>query len=599
MLLRRKNQNVAVVGINRETAAILALLLDAEEVSVLRILNPAIEELAELRKLPGLDIIINTSDDPAVLQKLRRCAPTGADIIGSLSARILFLPESRGVSTDNWSGDRGRVLRSLHEVKQAVLLSKNKEELLKLLLHVAISTCKADSGSIMLVDAKKRFLKIEMADGLNLDVVQSATIKYGKGVAGKVARTGKALLISGQAHTNSEKIDPQRPELVSSICCPLVIGSEVVGVLNINSKRKDRTFDEDDLKYVKDLSQFTADVIKTSKEFEVTSTSTFSMSLVQGVQEILNMKYPLQERFNLLVMKVVNTFGGVICNYYRYIDDSHMFLVHASSSFNIDLLKGKSIKLNDSIATKVIESGKTVSLNVPDKKSTQKKWYIAQPVTASGRLRGLLFLHLVSDKAELDEECRVMAKVGAAVSSELDKLDEKRLLEIQSTKLVAVSEASFNIASATALRELVNFSLPNACLIMEAEAGLFWLLNPATEQLELFSSFTIDDQSRLDELQRLDASIFDRTLPGDDAFLVRDLVKDGYASDEGAPKSLLSKSFGKEGRVEAVLSLYGKKSLDLFGSRSFTIQDKEVFLKFCLQFSKGLAKLMPCFDPRR
>ncbi len=587
-----------MVGITRETAEILPVLLRSESVDILRILNPDIDSLGELRSLPGLDVVINTSNDPVVQNRIRRLDLAGVDVLGALSARILFLADSKGGASDGWSQDRTRILRSLHEVKQAVLLSKNKEELLKLLLQVMINTCGADSGSIMLVDAQKRFLKIEMADGLNFDVVKYPTQRFGKGVAGKVARTGRPILIEGPVSGEQSGADPQRPELTSSICCPLVIGEETVGVVNVNSKRQEHIFTQSDLQYVKELAEFTADVIKTSKELETTSNSTFSLSLLNGAGEILALDYSFEERLNLLVMKIVNAFDGAICNFYQYNARRNMFLVWASSSFNVDLLRGKGIKLNDTLARKALESDSTLCIEAGAPAGQARKWYIAQLVRTNGEIRGLLFLHLTSAKAEMSDAAGLIGKIGDLIAREMAKREEMQHLEMQSTKLVAVSEASFNIASAQTLRDLVNFVLPNVCLILEAQAGLFWLLNPVTEEMELYSAFSIENQEELWNLEKIDRCIFDATVPGDEVTMIRDLKSEGYVDFPDAPESMMSKNFGGNGRAAAILSLYGKKSLDLFGSKRFTRHDREVFLKFCLQFSKGLARVMPYFDER-
>ncbi|MBD3321892.1 MAG: GAF domain-containing protein [Chitinivibrionales bacterium] len=597
MQLRTRKQDVAIVGINKEASAILSLLLEADGTRVVRMINPETEDLNELTRHPTLDIIVNTTGDQAVAGKLKRLNMSRADIISSLSARILFLTGSKDFSGEQLSVERERILTSLHEIKQAVLLSKNKEELLKLFLEVAISSCDADSGSIMLVDSQKKLLTIEMADGLNVDIVRSTAQRFGKGIAGKVAKTGKSILLNGEPDHVAE--GKGRRDIISSISCPLVIGSEVVGVLNLNSKRFERIFDNNDLRYVKELSSFAADVIKASKDFEVTSTSAFSLSLLGSVQAILNLAFPFVERLNLLCMKIVTASNGVICNYYEFDEKQKIFLIKASSSFNRNILQGKKIKLNSQLTKQVLGAGKTVAINIPEKDSFQQKWYIASPIKVRRKITALLFLHVVSPKNDMKEEREIIERIGEMLAHELHASVEREYLKIQSAKLAAVSEASFNIASAGALSELVNFALPNACLILEAEAALFWLQNPVAEKLELYKSYAIDNQGRIKRLEQLDAEIFNALVPGDDVVLVEDLEAAGYVQAGDFPQSLLSKTFAREGQVAGILSLYGKKSLDLYGTQSFTENDKEVFLKFCLQFSKGLARLVPFFDEKR
>lgn len=601
MTVSIKYQNVAIVGITRETTTLISQLLEMQDVRIVRIINPEIEDLRELERYQFLDVIINATDSHEVSERLKELRFQNIDIISGLSARILFLSGRQGFGqAANWSQERTNILNSLYEIKQAVLLSRNKEELLRLFLEVAIGSCDADAGSIMLVEPRKRFLKIEMADGLNVDVVRSTEQKFGRGIAGKVARTGKPVLLTGPVEKGSSREGSERSDLVSAISCPLLIGSEVVGVININSKNKYRIFTQADLKYVKELSSFAADVIKASKEFEMTSNSAFSLSLLGSAQAILDLDFVFEERLNLLLMKIANSSGGVICNYYEYDEEKRSFYVKASSSFNMNLLQGKKIKLNDYITKKVLEDLKTIGLSTPDPNSAQRRWYIAHPIRLHRRLVGLLFLHCISIKEEMIEEQKIIGRIGEMIAHEFNKDAEMKFLRIQSTKLSAVSEASFHIATSQNIKELINFALPYACLIMEAEAGVFWFLNPVSNRLEIFKSFSIEDQyARLKRIEELDAVILDKTVPSDEVLLVEDLRQEGVAVGRDYPQSLLSKTFGRGSQVAGVLSLYGKKSLDLYGSRNFSEQDREVFMKFCLQLSKGLAKLMPYFDEKK
>jgi hypothetical protein len=121
-----------------------------------------------------------------------------------------------------------------------------------------------------------------------------------------------------------------------------------------------------------------------------------------------------------------------------------------------------------------------------------------------------------------------------------------------------------------------------------------------SNRLEIFKAFSIDDHaSRIDTIKEIDSLIYRRAIPAGDVLLIEDIRADGILTGGDCPQSFLGKTFGTGESVAGAISLYGKKSLDLFGSRSFTKQDKEVFMKFCLQVSKALARLVPFFDEQR
>jgi putative methionine-R-sulfoxide reductase with GAF domain len=594
MQIKTKTHTIAIVGINRESAAVLSELLDTNGANVIRVLNHECEDIHDLKQYPQIDIVINTTNDVGVYRKLRKLRLAHVDILSGLSARILFSTGSSELLTPALAEDKSRLLNSLHEIREAIYLSKNKEELLSLVLNVAIRSSGADSGSIMLVDPSKKILKIEIAEGLDLGIIKSTTQKVGKGIAGTVAKTGVPLLIKGAADKERYASEFERGDLVSSLCTPLVIGEEIVGVLSINSKRRDRIFSEEDLAYVKKLGDFTADIIKTSKEYERTTSSTFLLSLLNNTRDILNLKYPFDERLNLMLLKIANAFHGEICNYYDFYADKGVFIAKASSSFNLNLIKGKRLKLNDYFAKCVLEADDTVSLSVPDNASDtgRKKWYLMQPVKVNGEMVGLLFLHILSEKDDMKEESAIVTKIGDMVAAELSKNLEMESFRVQSIKFSAISEVSFDLASARNRHECANLIISHACVILEAESSILRVYNPVSETLEVLDSFSLKTFGHLKELEALDGIVSRDAMLNKNPVLIRDLSKSSYGWPGVDAKSVLCMYLERGGRVIGTLSLYDKKSLDLYMSRSFSQKDREIFLNFCLQASKSLNKFI-------
>ncbi len=404
----------------------------------------------------------------------------------------------------------------------------------------------------------------------------------------------RAFRCSSRARRDRERYaaDFERKDLVSSLCTPLVIGTEVVGILSINSKSELRKFSEADLAYVKKLGDFTADIIKTSKEYERSASSTFLLSLLNNVRDILNLKYSFDERLNLILLKLVTAFSAEICNYYEYYPDKGVFLAKASSSVNIGLIKGKKLKLNDYFSRLVVESRDTVSLCVPDKKDEGRKWYLMQPVHEGGEMVGLLFLHILSSSDDMKEESAVLKKIGDMIASDLSKNLEMESFRVQSIKFSAISEVSFDLASARNKGELANLINSHACVILEAESSILRLYNPSTKDLEVLDSFSLKTYSHLKELEALDGIISRDTMLNRGTVLIKDLSKSQYAWVGMDSKSVLSMYLERNGRIMGTLSLYDKKSLDLYTSKHFTQKDKEIFLNFCLQVAKSLDRFI-------
>jgi len=121
-------------------------------------------------------------------------------------------------------------------------------DMLNLIVRMIAELLSAKIISLMLLDRTRSQLFIKVSYGLDEWIVEQARVKVGEGIAGKVAETGKPLLID-----NIEKNDvhsaPNNPqyETLSLLSAPLVVNGVVVGVINVNNKISGKPFNQDDL----------------------------------------------------------------------------------------------------------------------------------------------------------------------------------------------------------------------------------------------------------------------------------------------------------------------------------------------------------------
>ena len=342
-----------------------------------------------------------------------------------------------------------------------------------------------------------------------------------------------------------------------------------MGVLSINSKNPLREFVQEDLLYVNKLADFTADIIKTSKEYEHNTASTFSLSLLNNARDIITLKYSMSERLNLLLLKMVNAFHGEICNYYEFLRDKKVFLAKASSSFNIKLIKGKRLKLNDYFSKQVVVTEDTVFQSLPEKDGYSKKWYMATPVKVNGEMHGLLFLHLISSKDGMKEEIVLLERIAEMLGAELAKSQEMESIRGQSIKFSAISEVSFDLAAARTMSDLSNIIISNVCMIMEAESSILRVYNQRSGTLDVLDSFSLKSFEFLKKLEALDNKISNDVVTARNTALIKDLEKSPYAASTIDTQSVLCMYLERNGRILGTLSLYDKKSIDLYTTRSF------------------------------
>lgn len=100
---------------------------------------------------------------------------------------------------------------------------------------------------MMILDRELDELIIKAAKGIDGDVTKGARIPLGSGIAGKVALSGRHLLLdglSGAPHPEGGSIAYSADSFIS---VPLKIKNEVFGVLNVSDRPSGGRFTEDDL----------------------------------------------------------------------------------------------------------------------------------------------------------------------------------------------------------------------------------------------------------------------------------------------------------------------------------------------------------------
>ena len=135
----------------------------------------------------------------------------------------------------------------LNRIRAALALSEDRQFLFSEVLSLAVEQSHADSGSIMVVDEDARELRIAFADGLPADIVRTTRQHLGEGIAGKVARDGKPLIINDRVQHARYTESRERLRPVAAMSAPLKVEGRTIGVLNVSSNRQGTAFTEEDL----------------------------------------------------------------------------------------------------------------------------------------------------------------------------------------------------------------------------------------------------------------------------------------------------------------------------------------------------------------
>jgi PAS domain S-box-containing protein len=138
-------------------------------------------------------------------------------------------------------------LRRLEEVTQAGLAHLGKDDLLDEMLSQVLRVVDADTAAILLLDEERRHLTVRAATGFDRELEHAMPVPYGQGMAGRVASSGKPVVIDDLAEVELASPHLRERGIASLVAIPILAGGRVVGVAHAGSLKRGR-FGEDDLR---------------------------------------------------------------------------------------------------------------------------------------------------------------------------------------------------------------------------------------------------------------------------------------------------------------------------------------------------------------
>ena len=144
-------------------------------------------------------------------------------------------------------GGRYQELLALSRVSAAISGLWDLDAVLKVALDNILKIMKGTIGGILLADEQTQTLSYHIHQGLSGSYVEKMRLSPGEGIAGRVAQSGKAILLEDIS------IDSRvaHPDLVSAeglkafICVPIRAKDNVLGVINVASRKAHRFTSKD------------------------------------------------------------------------------------------------------------------------------------------------------------------------------------------------------------------------------------------------------------------------------------------------------------------------------------------------------------------
>jgi signal transduction histidine kinase/DNA-binding response OmpR family regulator len=189
-------------------------------------------------------------------------------------------------------------LNALHRAAVVMASTIDLKQLLGTMIGLATKVIGARVGSIMLLDEAAGELRISNAIGIDPEVVKSTRLPLGESIAGYVAKHGEPLIVNNvEKDRRFRRTNRQRYETKSLISAPLLVKKRLLGVINLNNKKRGGKFNERDLKLLVTFANQAASAIDNAQLFDDRQRKIQQLSFLYNIACQLDSSNNIQELF--------------------------------------------------------------------------------------------------------------------------------------------------------------------------------------------------------------------------------------------------------------------------------------------------------------
>jgi len=538
------------------------------------------------------------SDDPDAFERLRihtvvdaardfaslRPAAARGDIrvLSPLGARLLWGP------VDQPRERQAELLRALREIVDSLDLSADADTVIERVLDVAMGATRADTGSVMLLDAEDGTLHVRHAVGIEPELWHKIRVPLGEGIAGRAAADGTALRVSGRADANAFQLVRERVDVEAALAVPLTHAGETLGVLNLSHHADPDALPESDLGFVEQLASLAGALIVRAREQDRYRDRAGRYDALHDLHAVLGDRTALlEERLQRLCRSLARRVGGGIVTLYLYDRDETTLRLEATSLSGGGFGGEYRVEIGQGIDGGAARDREPAWL----RHASGRLAYAALPLVTADGLVGLLSIqtgerpNLLGSRPE-----RALAEIASSAAAEVANAEREAKLATRATRISAMNELALQILRKPEPNEVIRQASGSIAMILECDHVILRLRDDTTGRFVIRSYYGPADGRQQERLFRLDQRLSGEVVKTRSAARHPDVNRDDLnrAIDAGV-RSSLAVPLQRDGRVIGTIALYDKVPSDRFHSTVFGEEDLELFVQFSSYVERALA----------
>jgi signal transduction histidine kinase len=320
-------------------------------------------------------------------------------------------------------------LELLRQVSQVIHSTLDQHQALDLIVREGV---RLSSGSLALVNPNSWFLEILAQRGLP-ERAAALRLRVGEGITGWVARTGQPACVG------DVRRDPRyimlREEARSELAVPLEVGSEVRGVLNVDSDREN-AFSGEHRELLEELALQAARVIHNTWLYEQLRLKARLFESLTNVSQTVNSTLGLTEALNAVTQEACQLMRARMCSLLLLDQTGEWLDLRASHGAGPHYLAKPRLSVEESLVGIVVRRRKPMQVPNVQTSSRYQNVEVARreglvsllcvPLVFAGQSTGVLNVYHGDPYSFSNEEIRTL---GALADLSAIAIEKARLYE--------------------------------------------------------------------------------------------------------------------------------------------------------------------------
>ncbi|HEX9076915.1 MAG TPA: GAF domain-containing sensor histidine kinase, partial [Anaerolineae bacterium] len=220
--------------------------------------------------------------------------------------------------------------------------------------HTHIFVLDEQAGEVVLKEACGTFAALIKARGVRLKIGQ-------EGITGWVAYTGQTLVCNDVSHEPRYVAAELVPETQSELAVPLRVGNRIVGVLDVQSDRRD-AFDKEDVTVMQILGNQVGIAIRNAQLFQETRHRYEAMIALHEISLDMIAQLDTTQLLQALLRRGAQLLGAQAGSLFLY--DPEREMIYNAANYNTwQDWTGVILRLGEGVVGRVIQSGKPLIEN--------------------------------------------------------------------------------------------------------------------------------------------------------------------------------------------------------------------------------------------